>query len=97
MRLSTCSSQRVLRSREERSGYGKALYGLKQGGCKWYNCINDFFTKSIGLVCTFADHSIYIYKTKHSIVMVPVMVWPLLLPFSSLFSFPPFLPPSIHL
>ena len=57
----------------------KALYGLKQGGCEWYNCINNFFTKSIGLIHTFADHSIYIYETKHSIVMVPLYVDDLLI------------------
>ena len=52
----------------------KALYGLKQGGCEWYHCINDFLTNELGLTCTFADHSVYVYKTNDSVVLVPLYV-----------------------
>src|SRR5260370_28329 len=57
----------------------KALYGLKQGGCEWYHCIDNFLTKTLGLTQMFANHSVYIYETKDSIVLLPLYVDDLLI------------------
>src|SRR5260370_33964531 len=57
----------------------KALYGLKQGGCEWYHCIDNFLTNTLRLTHTFADHSIYIYKTGDSVVLLPLYVNDLLI------------------
>ena len=57
----------------------KVLYGLKQRGCKWYHCIDDCLTTTLGLTHTFTDHSVYVYETKDSIVLVPLYVNDLLI------------------
>ncbi len=61
----------------------KALYGLKQGGHEWYHCIDDFLTNTLGLTCTFADHSVYVYETKNSIIFIPLYVDNLLIGYCS--------------
>src|SRR6266850_7770568 len=57
----------------------KALYGLKQGGHEWYHCIDEFLMKTLGLTQMFADHSVYVYETKDSIVLLPLYVDDLLI------------------
>ena len=57
----------------------QALYGLKQGGCEWYACIDDFLTKKLGFTCTFTDHSIYVYESDSSVIIVPLYVNDLLI------------------
>src|SRR6266478_3604615 len=57
----------------------KALYGLKQGGCEWYHCINHFLMTTLGLTRTFADHSVYVYETESSVVLLPLYVDDLLI------------------
>ena len=59
----------------------KAIYGLKQGGREWYTCIDEFFKNNLGFVCTFADHSIYVYKCRSSVIIVPLYVDDLLIGF----------------
>ncbi len=60
----------------------KALYGLKQGGREWYQCINEFFTKDLGLTHTYADHSVYIYQTGSSTTIIPLYVDDLLISYN---------------
>ena len=57
----------------------KALYGLKQGGHEWYHCINDFLINTLGLTRTFADHLVYVYETKDSVILLPLYVDDLLI------------------
>src|SRR6266850_4809832 len=57
----------------------KALYGLKQGGHEWYHCIDHFLTNTLGLMRTFADHSVYIYETDDSVVLLLLYVDDLLI------------------
>ena len=61
----------------------KALYGLKQGGHEWYHCIDNFLTKTLRLTCTFADHSVYVYETKNSVIFIPLYVDDLLIGYCS--------------
>jgi transposase InsO family protein len=60
----------------------RALYGLKQGGREWYQCINEFFTDSLGFTRTFADHSIYVYDAHGSTIIIPLYVDDLLIGYS---------------
>ena len=57
----------------------KALYGLKQGGHEWYHCIDDFLTHMLGLMHTFADHSVYVYETNDTVIFIPLYVDDLLI------------------
>ena len=57
----------------------RALYGLKQGGHEWYACINNFFMQELGFMCTFADHSVYVYELDSSLIIVPLYVNDLLI------------------
>src|SRR5260370_10766569 len=58
----------------------KVLYGLKwQGGHEWYHCIDDYLMTTLGLTHTFADHSVYVYETKDSMVLVPLYINDLLI------------------
>ena len=57
----------------------KALYSLKQGGHEWYHFIDNFLTKTLGLTCTFANHLVYVYETKNSIIFIPLYVDDLLI------------------
>src|SRR5258708_20754838 len=57
----------------------RALYGLKQGGREWYHCMDDFLTKTLGLTRTFADHSVYIYECRDSVIFIPLYVDDLLI------------------
>src|SRR5260370_33111007 len=56
-----------------------AQHFLIQGGCKWYHCIDDYLMTTLGLTHTFTDHSMYVYATKHSLVLVPLYIDDLLL------------------
>ena len=57
----------------------QALYGLKQGGHEWYACIDEFFTQNLNFTCTFVDHSIYIYESGSSLIIMPLYVNDLLI------------------
>ena len=58
-----------------------AIYGLKQGGREWYTCIDEFFKDMLGFTRTFADHSLYIYESGSSVIIVPLYVDDLLIGF----------------
>ena len=56
-----------------------ALYRLKQGGCQWYACIDKFLMQNLGFACTFTDHSLYVYESRSSVIIVPLYVDDLLI------------------
>src|SRR5260370_2664782 len=51
----------------------KGLYGLKQAGREWYAMLLDHLIK-IGFRHMHADHSIFIFKHRQSIIIIPVYV-----------------------